>query len=456
MILQKTELNSSDKAKAGMFASCSLVAPDASSRATLPRSGRLGTQEAGRLLTKEFESKYRLLTEDQKKYLCAFALRVIEALPKDYPDMTTKPSTTHIRFVISGLSFFVKSGPNSELKEIPGLMGKVLLFALLQLWEGLPVLWLWGFRFCKRTQENRFVRLKSDIRREVAKAAPELDLHIAIVRGPHQLQSYQLRWNHGVSVCDPVRHAASMAKFAANDLRKKDFTTAFRRAVKAVTACSLYFPAYKICLDCLKQQPELVKEPMLKKHITTLMYASAEHEQWLEYLRDFNLEHIRKEFHEDIKECCIAQSAARLSAIHELRKRITDSESAAELSAWRNPANQVLNESREGTLTIERGRPVFKSDQAASDYQLLLDATRLYIEDSEQYENFKNTCGIVAASKLLEQHLVITVLIELAAHEKHYFFPEPPCELLNDAVDTATIKITGMELGKRVLKMALG
>lgn len=426
---------------------------------TRPRAGERGLQKAIQSLIERLEPVYLQLTEEEKKYLgiSALALQsVFGCTPPRVRHLTTTPTDLPVRFVIRGLSFYLKPTPKSKLKEIPGFLGKVLLLALLQLRESKRLLWLWGFRFRARAQDNRLVRLNSDIKSEVANVDDKLDLRIEQVGGTDHLRIYELQWNRGVTVCDPVQRAASITKDAAKYLQRKDGVTAIRKAVRAVVACSLYFPAYQICLDCLRQYPALTKNIALNNRLKILMYASAEMQEWLEYLSNFNFGHIKKEFHDDIITLCIAQNTARLAAIDDLRKRITDSESAITLPAWRNPANLVLNESREATLNIVRGCPVFKSVQATSDYQRLLDATLSHIEDSDQYQDVLENYGIGEAGKLLQRHLVVNTLVELAAQDKSFYFPEPSLSLPDDAVDTATIDKTAIELSKRVLKTTLG
>ena len=417
-------------------------------------------------VVENLEVEYSLLSEKQRKAICISALffrHATDPAVEKPQHVSDQPLDTPVKFVIrttniSDTTFSMKLRPKSKLREFPGFKGKASLFALLQLREDHPLPWLWGFRFCVRAQENRLVRLNSEIRKEAAAVMPSLDLHIKKVGGADHLRIYELQWNDDVKVCDPVQRAASITKDADKCLRRKDFVAAFRKAVRATIACSLYFPAYKICLECLRQNPGLAKNPTLRRHINILSHTSSELQQWLEYLNDFNLDHIPKEFHEDIRKHCIAQNDARLEALEDLKNRFTDSEKQITPSTRRNPANQVLDDQRLGILVIKGGLPVLRSEEAKADWCLLMEATRNYIVRHSLYEIFEKQHGTFAAEEQISDKWIFLALAQVAGKNKTHYFPEPHAGYTSkgNRVDRTIIEKTAVELAHRVVALQFG
>lgn len=369
-------------------------------------------------------------------------------------------------FVFKGTDVYVKSDPQAAPVKISGNKGKLLLIALLEHAAGRLLLELYGYTCRDRTNLNRLGKDASAIKQRFQEIAPGLKLSIEKVRDSQSqlkpaagrpLGSYDLKWSRNAKVISPPHRASGIVTEATAQYREDDFEGAYFKGADAVATCSVYFPAYQVCLDCLVSDPQLITKRQVQERGQSILHASTVLQQWLEALNDIDLASIPSEFHEDVNKHLIAENTARIDKLRELRDRICGSVPQQISATWHNPANQLLWKRREGHLNTDSDLFCFHSKRDRLDFRRVLDATKVYISESEYYIRAVNNQNLDGAEQLIADHTILQALFHIADEEKHYFAePNNPQTLKKRALDKNTVNLTAIILGKQVIKLHFG
>lgn len=338
--------------------------------------------------------------------------------------------------------------PESKQWDYHTQVGSLLTFSLLQKAEGQKWPGLWVYAFSRSNDPGQLTKARTAVKAAVSDQCRPLALKINGVKTARGIGNnvaaplgsfYSVTWSNCISVKTQAEEAALLTKMAINTFPKsRDYEKRFSLAVKAALECSLFFPAYRVCLDCVSACPDLIRSDAVKGLPQRLVSSARDMEEWLLILkRRLASRTIPESLASLVESHCIREVDTRLRKLTKLRAILCD-ESYGDSAAFRNPLNLFIADVREGDVGIPTAWYGWEDEDARKCRLQILREVRDILRDSTEIEKLEQRLGLEFPDDIVPDATIFDS-IQLAAQNSDFLFPEPTAKSDHWIRSSATI-----------------